>query len=133
MSTDRSIPLPTPRSTTAQALSLLLWFSLNTVFGNIILGRPAIAPIVPATDGTSTNVNQFGNQSQITGGTRAGENLFHSFQQFGIGHAQVANFLAQPDITNIFSRVTGGQTSVINGLLQVTGGSANLFLSNQWS
>jgi filamentous hemagglutinin family protein len=102
-----------------------------------ILANPAVwaecaiaQSIIPTQDGTGTIINPIGNQTQITGGTTVGSNLFHSFQQFGLGNGQVANFLSQPQITNIFSRVSGGQPSIINGLLQVTGGNANLFLIN---
>ncbi|MEQ8959873.1 MAG: filamentous hemagglutinin N-terminal domain-containing protein, partial [Coleofasciculus sp. C2-GNP5-27] len=43
---------------------------------------------------------------------------------------QTANFITNPDIQNILSRVTGGNSSLINGLIQVTGGNSNLFLMN---
>ena len=83
-----------------------------------------------ARDGTKTSVNQTGNTFNITGGTTAGGNLFQSFQQFGLTQGQTANFLASPAIQNILARVTGGDASVINGLLQVTGSNANLYLMN---
>ncbi|NJL09253.1 MAG: filamentous hemagglutinin N-terminal domain-containing protein [Calothrix sp. SM1_7_51] len=88
--------------------------------------------IIPANDGTGTVVNQNNNQINITGGTvsRDGANLFHSFSRFGLTENQIANFLSQPDIQNILARVNGGDISVINGLLQVSGGNANLFLIN---
>jgi filamentous hemagglutinin family protein len=86
--------------------------------------------IVPAADGTGTTVNQTGNNFEITGGTQAGENLFHSFQQFGLSADQAATILSSPDIANILGRVVGGDASFINGLLQVTGGNSNLFLMN---
>ena len=66
----------------------------------------------------------------ITGGTRAGDNLFHSFEQFGVDANQIANFISQPGIQNILSRVTGGVPSIINGIVTVTGGEPNLFLMN---
>ncbi|HEY9707141.1 MAG TPA: filamentous hemagglutinin N-terminal domain-containing protein, partial [Oculatellaceae cyanobacterium] len=75
----------------------------------------------------ATNSNQF----DITGGTQAGANLFHSFEQFGLDAGQIANFLANPNIQNILGRVVGGNPSVINGLIQVTSaGNPNLFLMN---
>lgn len=85
--------------------------------------------IVPATDGTGTIATPTGNQINITGGAQAGTNLFHSFQQFGLGASQTANFLTAPAIQNVLGRVTGGDPSIINGVLQVTG-SANLYLLN---
>jgi filamentous hemagglutinin family protein len=70
------------------------------------------------------------NTITITGGTTTGTNLFHSFQQFGLNAGQTANFMANPAIQNILGRVTGGQASVIDGRIQVTGGNANLYLMN---
>jgi filamentous hemagglutinin family protein len=94
---------------------------------------PALAQtITSAPDGTGTIVTPDGNRFDIHGGTRSrdGANLFHSFNEFGINSSQVANFLANPQIHNILGRVVGGEASVINGLIQVTGGNANLFLMN---
>ncbi|AOW98213.1 hypothetical protein BJP34_01030 [Moorena producens PAL-8-15-08-1] len=89
-------------------------------------------PIVEANDGTGTVVNPEGNQFNIDGGKLSGDgaNLFHSFQKFGLSEGQIANFLSNPNIQNILGRVTGGDASVINGLIQVTGGNSNLFLIN---
>ncbi|MEL4894206.1 CHAT domain-containing protein [Crocosphaera sp. Alani8] len=89
-------------------------------------------PIVPAEDGTQTRVNQEGNQFNIEGGTVSGDgsNLFHSLEKFGLNADQIANFLANPQIRNILTRVVGGDPSIINGLIQVIGSDANLFLMN---
>jgi filamentous hemagglutinin family protein len=87
-------------------------------------------PITTATDGTNTVVLQNGQRFDIAGGTLAGENLFHSFQQFGLNQGQIANFLSQPNIQNILGRVVGGNPSVINGLIQLTGGNSNLYIMN---
>jgi len=89
-----------------------------------------LAQISAAPDGTNTNVVQSGNTFNITNGTQAGSNQFHSFQQFGLNQGQVANFLSNPAIQNILGRVTGGDASVINGRIQVTGSNANLYLMN---
>jgi hypothetical protein len=66
---------------------------------------------VPASDGTGTLVtpNSNPNQFDIQGGTQSGANLFHSFSQFGLDQGQIANFLSNPTIQNILTRVTGGQ------------------------
>ena len=89
-------------------------------------------PILPAADGTDTQVTADGNRIDIMGGRLSGDgaNLFHSFSQFGLDANQTANFLSNPNIHNILGRVTGGDPSVINGLIQVTGGNSNLFLIN---
>lgn len=94
--------------------------------------QPSFAQITPASDGTNTQVTVNGNQMDITGGQLSGDggNLFHSFQQFGVTEGQIANFISTPSIQNILGRVVGGQASLINGLIQVTGGAPNLFLMN---
>jgi filamentous hemagglutinin family protein len=88
--------------------------------------------ITPAADGTNTSVTSTGNQYDINGGALSddGKNLFHSFNQFGLNQNQIANFLSNSSIQNILGRVTGGNPSVINGLIQVSGGNSNLFLMN---
>ncbi|MBD2063351.1 filamentous hemagglutinin N-terminal domain-containing protein [Funiculus sociatus GB2-A5] len=88
--------------------------------------------ITPAPDGTGTVVTPEGSRIDITGGTfsRDGKNLFHSFSQFGVQAEQIANFLSNPSIRNILGRVTGGDRSIINGLIQVSGGNSNLYLVN---
>jgi len=106
-----------------------------TLLGTIANARPTPAQIVPdrASDGShyrslGTVVN--GNPNfQITGGTTAGRNLFHSFRQFSVPTGGSAVFLNSPTIENIFSRVTGGNPSLINGLIGAWG-TANLFLIN---
>jgi filamentous hemagglutinin family protein len=83
--------------------------------------------------GTNTIVTPNGNKFDIQGGAVSGNgvNLFHSFQEFGLNSGEIANFLPNPQIQNILGRVVGGNPSVINGLIQVAGGSnANLFLMN---
>ncbi|MGD1907747.1 MAG: filamentous hemagglutinin N-terminal domain-containing protein [Leptolyngbyaceae cyanobacterium] len=86
-------------------------------------------PITPGAD-SSTQVTQSGNDVTITGGAIAGQTLFHDFEQFGLATDQVATFLAQPDVQAILGRVTGGNASYIDGLLRVTGSSADLYLIN---
>jgi filamentous hemagglutinin family protein len=43
---------------------------------------------------------------------------------------QIANFISTPNVQNILGRINGENASVINGLLQVSGGNSNLFLMN---
>ncbi|MCT7977340.1 filamentous hemagglutinin N-terminal domain-containing protein, partial [Laspinema olomoucense] len=88
--------------------------------------------MIPAGDGTGTQVTHDGDRFDIQGGSRSGDgsNLFHSFDRFGLEAGQTANFLANPDIQNIFTRVVGGNPSLIQGLLQVSGSHSNLYLIN---
>ncbi|MBW4580215.1 MAG: CHAT domain-containing protein [Tildeniella nuda ZEHNDER 1965/U140] len=120
--------LPTPHSPLPTLVSSFL-ASLP------LLGIMATAParaqsVTAAPDGTNTSVTLSGNRYDISGGTQAGANLFQSFQRFGLSANETANFLANPQIQNILGRVVGGEASIINGRLQVTGSNANLFLLN---
>ncbi|GGA09589.1 filamentous hemagglutinin N-terminal domain-containing protein [Okeania sp. KiyG1] len=102
-----------------------------TVILGILATTPAKSqPITPSNDGTGTTVNQNGNQFNIQGGTHNGTNLFHSFDRFNVNSGQTANFVTTPDTRNILGRITGGDPSIINGLIQVIGGNSNLFLMN---
>ncbi len=65
----------------------------------------------------------------ITGGTTAGNNLFHSFEQFSIPTGNTVFFNNAPNIENIINRVTGNNLSNIDGIIS-TLGEANLFLIN---
>jgi filamentous hemagglutinin family protein len=86
------------------------------------------AQVIP--DGTlKTTVSQSGNNFTITDGNRVGNNLFHSFSQFSIPSKGSAFFNNASDVQNIFSRVTGGSVSNIDGFIKANG-SANLFLLN---
>ncbi|UKP00494.1 two-partner secretion domain-containing protein [Nostoc sp. UHCC 0870] len=66
---------------------------------------------------------------EITGGTKVGNNLFHSFEKFSIPTNGVAHFQNSADIQNIITRVTGQSPSIIDGLIR-TNDAANLFLIN---
>jgi len=109
----------------------LSWL-LTLVLPTLASGHSQAQPITPelSPDGTNTVVTPQGNRFDITGGTRSGANLFHSFEQFGLNSGQSANFVSNPEIQNILGRIVGGDVSVINGLIQVTQGNSNLFLMN---
>jgi len=108
----------------------LLWGGL----GATVLATAEVAlanPIAPELN-SATQVTQVGNEFVITGGASAadGQALFHSFEQFGLTQGQIATFLSQPDIRAILGRVVGGEASVIDGLLRVSGSAADLYLVN---
>ncbi len=109
--------------------------ALTIILGTLAAAPVKSQPITPANDGTNTTVTPQGNQFNIEGGTRSGANQFHSFDQFNVNSGQTANFVTTPDTSNILGRVTGGNASYINGLIQVTGVggvkvNSNLFLMN---
>lgn len=105
-------------------------FALSVL--GVISTKPVSAQPITSDGSTGTVVSPDGNRFDITGGQRSGDgtNLFHSFSNFGLDANQTANFLSNPSIQNILSRITSGNPSYINGLIQVTGGNSNLFLMN---
>jgi filamentous hemagglutinin family protein len=112
----------------AVSVSSLCQISLCTLGCLYGTSQPALAQVT--SDGTvNTEVNTDGNTAEITGGETRGDNLFHSFRDFSVGSGNEAFFNNTNDIANIFSRVTGGNISNINGLIK-SNGSANLFLIN---
>ncbi len=66
-------------------------------------------------------------------GALRGSNLFHSFARFGIDPGESATFTTTSGaIRNVIARVTGGQASVIHGLLKLeaAAGSPDFYLVN---
>jgi filamentous hemagglutinin family protein len=78
---------------------------------------------------TSTQITQQNNIINIQQGTEKGNNLFHSFDRFSVPEGMTAYFHNNANIQNIFSRVTGGEISQINGTIKANG-NANLLLMN---
>ncbi|MBE9028474.1 CHAT domain-containing protein [filamentous cyanobacterium LEGE 11480] len=108
-------------------LALMAWSVYAASFNPSVFAQP----IVPTTTDTVVSpVDATQQQWLIQGGTQAGGNLFHQFQTFGLDKGQTATFRSNTTVNNIFGRVNGGQPSLINGALQVSGGNSNLFLIN---
>ncbi|MDJ0589177.1 MAG: filamentous hemagglutinin N-terminal domain-containing protein [Pleurocapsa sp. MO_226.B13] len=101
-------------------ISIILFLTIPTA-----LVKAQVTP-----DGTlPTSVEGRENSININGGARAGNNLFHSFEEFSVPENIEAVFNNAGNIENIFSRITGESISTIDGILR-TQGSANLFLIN---
>ena len=112
-------------------LELVLKSGLSAFF--LLIALPAKAQIsADGTVGTQVNLSEsascLGGACTITGGTTVGENLFHSFREFSIPPGGAAVF-DSGNVRNIFSRVTGENPSLVDGLIS-SPGDANLFLLN---
>ncbi len=110
-------------------LGLLLQISTGSVLAQV---TQTIGP-----GSLGTQVNQVGNVYEITHGTPAGSNLFHSFGDFSLTAAETALFqtttgTSDTAIGNILGRVTGGNPSSIFGTIDSVSyyPNANLFLMN---
>jgi filamentous hemagglutinin family protein len=107
------------------------WGLLSSAVGVLSCVQPIVAQVVP------DNTLPVGERSQVTGdpnvqidgGAVRGSNLFHSFSQFSIPTGGSAYFNNTADVQNIFSRITGGAVSNIDGTIRANG-TANLFLLN---
>ncbi len=82
---------------------------------------------------TNSSVNTNNQIINITGGTVVGTgqnvNLYHSFTQFSVPANQTAYFNNTINVTNIITRITGSEKSIIDGTIQANG-NANLFIIN---
>ncbi len=86
-----------------------------------------------ATDGTLSPAKDLtGPDYQISAdlGKQAGGNLFHSFSRFDIHKGESATFSGPDTVSNVISRVTGGNASHIDGVLRSEIPDANLYLLN---
>ena len=82
-----------------------------------------------ATLPNNSSITQQDNIKIIEGGSQAGINLFHSFEQFSVATDTTAYFNNPVNIQNIITRITGKSISNIDGILRANG-TANLFLIN---
>jgi filamentous hemagglutinin family protein len=130
-----SSPISVLHSTENRSISVGIYLLLLSGYLCLFPGG-AIAQIIPdntlGPESSRTVPDTINNlpSDRIDGGATRGSSLFHSFGEFNIGEGRGAYFENPSGITNIFSRVTGGNQSNILGTLGVLG-NANLFLINQ--
>ena len=127
--------LHTPRQ--AQSLSLVVLVPFFGIYDATYGVLGVQAQLIPAADGTGTIVTQTDDsgspQFNIEQGSLSADqsNLFHSFEAFSLQSEETAHFIAPSTVQNILTRVSGGETSIINGQLAVSGAAQpNLFLIN---
>ena len=103
----------------------------------VILAGAACLPFVShaqiVTDGSTgaqVTLNDLDVEVGESLGSRAGNNLFHSFETFNIQIGGSATFTGSSEITNVISRVTGGDVSNIQGVLSSTVGDADFYFIN---
>ncbi|BBD68985.1 filamentous hemagglutinin family outer membrane protein [Nostoc commune NIES-4072] len=111
------------------------WNLANVILTGGMLFWCGFANAQVSADGTvNTTVSQSGNNFTITNGSAANSNLFHSFQQFTVptGTSAIFDLINTPNISSIFSRVTGGSISHIDGVIQTINNNnpVSLFLLN---
>jgi filamentous hemagglutinin family protein len=89
------------------------------------VAQTAIVPDTVAVATTGTTATPLGTTTVIDGGTRVGNNLFHSFASFSLATGDMALWARAANdgatIANIVNRVTGGAPSTIDGTLATQG------------
>ncbi|MDM8567701.1 filamentous hemagglutinin N-terminal domain-containing protein [Candidatus Halobeggiatoa sp. HSG11] len=105
---------------------------LPTVF--LLITTLSLNAEIITDDTLGQNINLLGPGFQITSdlGQQHGGNLFHSFQDFNLNSSESATFSGPKSVQNIFSRVTGGNPSNIDGLIRSTIPNADFYFLNPY-
>ncbi|NMG61216.1 filamentous hemagglutinin N-terminal domain-containing protein, partial [Geitlerinema sp. P-1104] len=93
---------------------------------------PAFAQLIPDQSlPENSRLLQEGSLMQVEGGTQAGGNLFHSFQEFSIPQDLHVHFNNAASIERIITRVTGGEMSRLDGHLSANGAAGFILINPQ--
>ena len=102
-------------------------------FAPLLAFNLAKADVIPdqslGSQSTTVITGTDGRTLTIGGGAQQAENLFHSFESLSISRDEQILFEHPVTVERIFGRITGGTTSIIDGVLGVSG-AADLFLLN---
>jgi len=113
----------------AMKIKQIVWFILTI---NLLLSVRLSAEVI--TDGTLGGVamNLPGPDYQVEAklGQQFGGNLFHSFSDFNLNQGEKATFSGPNTVSNVISRVTGGNRSHIDGMIRSTIPKADFYFLN---
>jgi filamentous hemagglutinin family protein len=113
---DRAYSLRAGTHSNVTPISAFIGLTCLGVLG--MLTPPAIAQIIPdATLPQASIALDSDTGIDILGGTIAGSNLFHSFEQFVLRDGTRATFVTPDSVDRILARVTGSAIADINGTL----------------
>ncbi|NML95666.1 beta strand repeat-containing protein, partial [Novosphingobium olei] len=105
------------------ALLVTLLSSVSPFAAPALIAQTVIAPSTGAAS-LGTSVSASGSTYTIDGGTRAGSNLFHSFQTFDLASGNTATWIQTVSdpatVRVVVNRVTGGAISQISGTIRST-------------
>ncbi len=111
--------------------------SISKIFQSMLLGSVSVIGLTAhaqiVSDGTAGAAQAFTGPNYTidqSDGTTSGTNLLHSFSDFNVGVGESATFTGDAALENIIARVTGGNISLIEGLLSVQAANADFFLVN---
>jgi filamentous hemagglutinin family protein len=111
-------------------LTSTLFFSATLLTLILAAANKTVAQITPdATLPENSRITPEGSQLTIDGGTHAGTNLFHSFENFNLPANWEAHFNNPATARHIITRITGNQASQIDGLIRANHQASLIFLN----
>ena len=108
------------------------WRWIAAVLAGVAVSGPAAAQHITI-DGSLSPAQILVGPNYAIGanlGRQVGGNLFQSFGIFGLSQGESATFSGPATVSNVIGRVTGGNTSSINGAINSTIAGANVYLIN---